>query len=105
VSARRTARKLPKAVAALTEAEKSQLLDELLTANPQLRLEAETLAKQRLAGQDRSAVADDLAAALRRCELEQLNSRAGYHPGAGYVDASEAACEILDEALPPSWTT
>jgi hypothetical protein len=101
VSARRTGRKLPEAVAALTVAEKSQLLDQLLAANPQLRQQAATLARQQLAEQDRSAVADDLTAALHSCELEQLNSRAGYHPGLGYVEASEAACEILDETLQP----
>jgi hypothetical protein len=44
VTTRRTARQLPEAVAALTLAEKSQLLDELLAANPQLRQQAETLA-------------------------------------------------------------
>jgi hypothetical protein len=30
-----------------------------------------------------------------------LNGRAGYRPGVGYVDPSEAADEILDEALQP----
>jgi hypothetical protein len=54
VSARRTGRKLPKAVAALSEVEKSQLIDQLLSANPQLRQQAETLARQRLAEQDSS---------------------------------------------------
>jgi hypothetical protein len=101
VSARRTGRKLPNAVSALSEVEKSQLLDQLLSANPQLRQQAETLARQRLAEQDSSTVADHLTAALGSCELEQLNSRAGYQPGIGYVEAGEAACEILDETLQP----
>jgi hypothetical protein len=101
VSARRTGRKLPNAVSALSEVEKSQLLEQLLSANPQLRQQAETLARQRLAEQDSSTVADDLTAALGNCKLEQLNSRAGYQPGIGYVEAGEAACEILDETLQP----
>lgn len=101
MNARRTGRKLTNAVAALSEVEKSQLLDQLLSADPQLRQQAETLARKQLAEQDSSTVADDLTAALHNCELEQLISRAGYHPGIGYVEAGEAACEILDETLQP----
>lgn len=46
---------------------------------------------------DRAAV----AAALLGLDLMELNGRAGYQPGRGYVHAVEAAGEILDEALEP----
>jgi hypothetical protein len=32
-------------------------------------------------------------------DIEELNTRAGYRPGRGYVHPAEAADEILDEAL------
>jgi hypothetical protein len=51
--------------------------------------------------EDRSAVADDVESALRFHDVGELNGRAGYHPGRGYVDAGGAADEILDEALQP----
>ncbi len=34
-------------------------------------------------------------------DISELNTRAGYRPGFGYVDPAEAADEILDEALQP----
>jgi hypothetical protein len=34
-------------------------------------------------------------------DVTELNCRAGYQPGRGYVHAVEAASEILDEALEP----
>lgn len=50
---------------------------------------------------DRSVVADDVEDALQGLDIEELNSRAGYRPGRGYVHPAEAAGEILDEALQP----
>jgi hypothetical protein len=89
------------ALGALTAAEKGELLDELLKARPGLREHAEALAEGRLGDEDRSAVADDVESVLRFHDIDELNSRAGYHPGRGYVDAGEAADEILDESLQP----
>ena len=85
----------------LTPEEKGELLDELLTARPELREQVEALAQRRLVDEDRSAVADDVESALRLHDIDELNGRAGYHPGRGYVDPGEAADEILDEALQP----
>jgi hypothetical protein len=51
--------------------------------------------------EDRTAVADDVEFALRGLDVEELNGRAGYRPGPGYVHPGEAADEILDEALQP----
>jgi hypothetical protein len=89
------------ALAALSAAEKGALLDELLTARPDLRRQARALAATRLATADRTAVADGVESVLRGLHIDELNSRAGYRPGRGYVHPSVAADEIIDEALQP----
>jgi hypothetical protein len=85
----------------LSETEKGQLLDELLTARPDLRELAESCAAQRMSAEDSSVVAKDVEQALRGLDIEELNSPAGYVRGVGYVHPAEAADEILDEALQP----
>jgi len=77
------------------------VLDELLAARPDLRQLAGACAAQVMTGADRSAVADDVQDALQGLGIEELNTRAGYRPGRGYVHPAEAADEILDEALQP----
>ena len=89
------------ALDALSAAEKAAVLDELLAARPDLRELAEACAAQVMTGADRSAVADDVEDALQGLGIEELNTRAGYRPGRGYVHPAEAADEILDEALQP----
>lgn len=89
------------ALDALSAAEKAAVLDELLAARPDLRQPAEAYAAQVMAGADRSAVAGDVEDALQGLGIEELNTRAGYRPGRGYVHPAEAANEILDEALQP----
>ncbi len=89
------------ALDALSAAEKAALLDELLAARPDLRQPAEAHAAQVMTGADRSAVAGDVEGALQGLGIEQLDTRAGYQPGRGYVHPAEAADEILDEALQP----
>jgi hypothetical protein len=94
-------RRKASAVSALTLTEKGELLDELLTARPELREQAEALAGRRLVDADRSAVADDVESSLRYHDVDELNGRAGYQSDRGYVGPGEAADEILDEALQP----
>ena len=77
------------------------MLDELLAARPDLRQLAGACAAQVMTGADRSAVADDVQDALQGLGIEELNTRAGYRPGRGYVHPAKAADEILDEALQP----
>ena len=102
MSARRTAAvRRASALDALTLQERAGLLEELLAARPELREQAEAMARGRLVNEDRAGVADDVESALRCCDIDELSSRAGYHPGRGYVDPSEAAYEILDETLQP----
>lgn len=89
------------ALSALTADEKAIVLDELLAARPDLRELAESHATRLVSTVDRAAVADAVVDALRGLAIEELNGRAGYRPGRGYVEASEAAHEILDEAFEP----
>jgi len=89
------------ALEALSAAEKAAVLDELLTARPDLREPAEAYAAQVMTDADRVAVADDVESALQGRDIEELNTRAGHRPGRGYVHPAEAADEILDEALQP----
>jgi hypothetical protein len=66
-------------------AEKATVLDELLAARPDLRELAEAYAAQVMTDADRAAVADDVEDALQGLDIEELNTRAGYRPGRGYV--------------------
>ena len=88
-------------LASLTLGEKGELLDQVLAAAPELREQVEELAQRRLADEDRDAVAADVEWAMGAHDIDELNGRAGYHSGRGYVDPGEAADEILDEALQP----
>src|SRR5207245_1011275 len=89
------------ALNALTAAEKAELLDALLDAQPALREQAEELAVRRLSKVDRAGVAADVESDLRSADIDGLNARAGYRPGIGYVHPVEAAAEVLDELLQP----
>jgi hypothetical protein len=89
------------ALDALSAIEKGAVLDELLTARPDLREPAEAHAARLMKDAERSAIADDVASALKWLDVSELNTRAGYQPGFGYVNPAEAADEILDEALQP----
>jgi hypothetical protein len=89
------------AVNALSQVEKAELLDALLTARPELRGQAEELATRRLSQVDPTGVADGVESALRFVEIDELNGRAGHRPGIGYLHPVDAAAEILDELLQP----
>lgn len=93
--------RLTTALSVLSAAEKAIVLDELLTARPDLRELAETRAAQLMSTEDRATVAAAVADALLGLDIMELNGRAGHQPGRGYVHAVEAAAEILDEALEP----
>jgi hypothetical protein len=86
---------------ALTVDEKAAVLEHLLAARPELREPAEAYAASLMTDKDRCAVAGDVENALQGRDIEELNGRAGYQPGQGYVHPGEAADEILDEALEP----
>ncbi|MBO0881472.1 MAG: hypothetical protein J2P17_14235, partial [Mycobacterium sp.] len=71
------------ALVALSASEKATVLDELLATRVELRQLAESLAVRLLRAEDRTAVADQVAGALRDLDVEELNGRAGYRPGRG----------------------
>ncbi|MQA62953.1 MAG: hypothetical protein GEU86_16010 [Actinophytocola sp.] len=50
---------------------------------------------------DRAVVAGDVEGLLQGLDIDELNARAGYRPGRGYVHPVEAASEVLDEQLQP----
>ena len=86
------------ALKAMTAAEKGELLDALLTDQPALRDRVEALAAARMSAGDRGAVAEEVESVLRGLDIDQLNGRAGYRRGVGYVEPGEAADELLDES-------
>jgi len=86
---------------AMTAAERGELLDELLTDQPALRDRVEALAAARMSADDQGAVAEEVEFVLRGLDIDQLNGRAGYQRGVGYVEPGEAADGLLDEALQP----
>ena len=87
MSARRTTNvPLASALDTLTWQERASLLEELLAARPDLREQAEAMARSRLVDEDRASVADDIESTLRGFDIDEVNGRAGYHPRQGYVE-------------------
>jgi hypothetical protein len=74
------------------------VLEELLRSRPELRAEAERVAREQLARADLEAVAEQVESELWSLSIDELNGRAGRQPG-GYVDPTEAAWELLGEAV------
>src|SRR5262245_46755465 len=89
------------ALDALSAVEQPSVLSVLLQAHPDLQAEAEQLATGLLAQDDRHAVAEGVADELRALHLRQLADRAGPQWGGGYVDARDAADEMLEETVQP----
>jgi hypothetical protein len=78
VSARRTvAVRRRSALEPLTSQERAGVVEELLAARPELREQAEAMARGRLVDEDRAGVADDVESALRRRDIDELSGRAG----------------------------
>lgn len=83
------------------KAEEAQdVLYRLLAAHPDLRAEAEKIARSLLGEVTCEAITDEVEEAVRALDLEDLNRRAGRHEW-GYVEPAEAAWEILEEAVEP----
>lgn len=77
------------------------VLEALLAAHPELRDEAEDLARETLSAVDLDAVAAEVRAALLAIPLTAIGGRAGRQRGRGYVEPDEAASMLLEEALEP----
>jgi hypothetical protein len=98
-----TLRRIAKPSAVLERLEAGEalsLLHRLLSAHPDLRSEAEEMARALLAEIDFEAVGEDVEDALRALDINDLNDRAGCHRD-GYTDPTEAAWELLQEAIDP----
>lgn len=74
------------------------MLRSLLERRPELTAEAEEIARATVTDVDADAVAEDVEEAV--LDLDDLNSRAGRHSW-GYVEPTEAAWELLAEAVDP----
>jgi hypothetical protein len=72
----------------------------LLEQHPELAAEAERLATSVVTDVDVEAIAEDVEQAVLDLDLDDLNARAGRQRW-GYVEPTEAAWELLEEALEP----
>ncbi|MGO9899154.1 MAG: hypothetical protein ACLP0J_05575 [Solirubrobacteraceae bacterium] len=86
------------ALATLGPVELAGVLEELLRARPELRADAERIAREQLAGADLEAVAEQVEWELRSLSSDELNGRAGRQRW-GYVEPIEAAWELLGETV------
>jgi hypothetical protein len=84
----------------LDHAEAASVLTKLLDRHKELRSEAEAIATGMLTEISPFSIADEVEDALLQFDYDDLNGRAGSH-SFGYVEPSEAAGELLEEALEP----
>jgi len=89
------------ALDALSGAEYARVLADLLTSHPELRPEAEGAARHLLSDASIAAVAESVAWALEELPLDALATRSGRIRGRGYVHETEAAWEIVNDAVEP----
>jgi hypothetical protein len=80
--------------------EAQNVLRRLLAVHPDLGAEAEKFARSLLGDVTFEAIADQVEEAVGAFDLDDLNGRAGRHEW-GYVEPTEAAWEILEEAVEP----
>ncbi|WP_457462046.1 hypothetical protein [Streptomyces sp. TE5632] len=97
-------RVMGEALNALTAVEKAAVLDRLLEARPELRVEADRLAVRVLdpraraeltALQERTAA--DVEHLLRALDIDHLST--GHRPGFGYTDVHEAASRLIEPVI------
>jgi hypothetical protein len=80
--------------------EAARVLRSLLDGHPDLVPQAEALARAAVSDVDVEAVADEVEHAVLDLDFDDLNARAG-RTRWGYVEPTEAACELLGEAVNP----
>jgi hypothetical protein len=81
--------------------ERSMVLAASLEAHPDLVGEAESEAHRLVSATTVDDVAADVSSTLRMIPLEDLAARAGRVRGRGYVHETDAAWEIVEEAVEP----
>ncbi|HME72569.1 MAG TPA: hypothetical protein VKM54_22295 [Myxococcota bacterium] len=89
-----------KVLAQLKSEEGAGVLRSLLERHPELVAEAEEIARARVTDVDRDAVAEDVQEAVLDLDIDELETRAGSKTW-GYVEPTEAAWELLEEAVHP----
>jgi hypothetical protein len=89
-----------KALDLLRPEESATVLRSILERHPELAAEAEELARAAVSEVDAEIVADDVKEAVSDLDLDDLGTRAGPQSW-GYVEPTEAAWEILGEAVDP----
>lgn len=85
---------------ALAPDEAATVLRGLLARHPELRPEAELLAREIVTSESVEEIADEVFNAVTGIGLDKLSGRAGSHSW-GYVEPSQAAVELLEESLEP----
>ncbi len=93
-------RKKGSVVEHLKPEEATDVLRRILAAHPDLRAEAEKHARSLLGEASFEVIAGEVEDVVRAFDLDDLNGRAGRHEW-GYVEPTEAAWEILEEAVEP----
>lgn len=84
----------------LNPAESAGVLRSLLERHPELVAEAEHIAQATVTDVDAEAVAEDVEETVLGLDLDDLEARAGRRSW-GYVEPTEAAWELLGEAVDP----
>lgn len=84
----------------LAASESAEVLETLLGRHPDLRREAEQIARDLLADLEPESIAASVAESVLTCDLGDLGARAGRQVY-GYVDETDEAWEILEEAMQP----
>jgi hypothetical protein len=89
-----------KVLARLNPEEGDDVLRSLIERHPQLIAEAEEIAQATMSDVDADTVAEDVQQAVLDLDIDDLDTRAGRHSW-GYVEPTEAAWELLEEAIDP----
>ncbi len=87
-------------VEALSLAERGAVLDALLDAQPELLLMVEPIARTQLSNVTEDVIAEEVEVLLMSLSMELLATRSGKVPF-GYVEPTQAAWDILGEAVEP----
>ena len=99
----KASRKFEKRTALLDELQPSEaafVLRRLLAGHPELLSEVEEISRSTLTDVSFESIASEVEDSIREVDLDDLNGRAGRHSW-GYTEPTEAAWELLGEAVEP----
>lgn len=103
----KAARKLQKKTPLLDQLQSGEaalVLRRLLATHPEFLPEAEEIARSTLGDISFESIASDVEDSIRQLSLADLDGRAGHHSW-GYTEPTEAAWQLLEEAVDHSWKT